>query len=158
MGIKTDFFRFRIWSSPTCPSTLCSSPSPVTAGTQIGFGLTLTAKLLHSSKRVPFPRMHLLSGLFQIFETSKYSTDLPTCILFPTPKPGHMLVHSSLCSVSLASQGQQTFKEFIFFAPPFFKQENLKGCPTGWNLRVKNVVEGRTKQQRKTGFLVSLSD
>ena len=122
-----------------------------------GFGLSIPARLLHTSKGALFPRMHLLSGLFPVLKTAKYSINLPNFILLPMTKPGHMLVHSYLCCFLNRSRLAEVW-EVHFAHSTIPKQENLKGYPTRWNLRVKMTRWQAEQRQRGTGSLVTLSD
>lgn len=86
--------------------------------------------LLHASKSVPFSRMHLSPGLLPVFKTTKYSIDSANFILI------HVTL--SLPMFSFLNQARSVEVWGVYF--PHFtipKQENLKGCPTGWDLIVK---------------------
>lgn len=91
------------------------------------------AGLLHASKDVPLPRIHLRSGLFPFFKTTKYSIVFPNFILLPMPKPGYVSpVLSMLCFFNQPRSG-----EVYFPHSPISKQEKLKEYPTWENLIMK---------------------
>lgn len=79
-------------------------------------------------------------------------------ISFCSPWPNEdTLVHSYLCCFLNRSRLAEVW-EVHFAHATIPKQENLKGYPTGWNLRVKMPRWQAEQRQRGTGCLVTLSD
>lgn len=126
-------FRF----SPSLP-VLYMLSFPWTAAILYGFGLSKPSKLLHASKGVPFSRMHIYAGLLPVFKTTKYSVNLANFILMPVLKPTHVSLSLTIFSFLNQTRSAEVWGVcFPRFTIP--KQENLKECPTGWDLIAKTT-------------------